>query len=256
MRTHLIISDQHASPEGDMRVADLVGKLIADLRPEVVVNIGDAADLESLNSFDVGKKQFSGKNYQCDLDAHLEFQDRLFNEMKKRKKKQPYRVVHEGNHENRIKKAINLQPHLEGDKYGISFKDLQFKENYHDVIEYNGTTPGVNTIDGVTYAHFMVSGVLGRAIGGEHHAASLIQKHYSSCTVGHSHLAGFAHRSNVNGEKILGAVVGTLQYPTPQWAGEASKLWWHGLMIAHNVENGCYDPEFVSLKRLRSIYNV
>jgi len=38
------------------------------------------------------------------------------------------------------------------------------------------------------------------------------------------------------------------------WAGLTNDLWWRGVVVKHNVENGVYDPEFISLQRLKDIY--
>lgn len=253
-KVHLVIPDQHAHPEHHNDRADWLGKLIKDLKPDVVVNLGDAADMPSLSAYEKGTKAFVGRAYEKDITSHLDFQERMWEPTRKSKRKRPTAVVLEGNHEHRIKKAINIQPELEGDRYGVSFKDLDFNRYYHEVIEYEGSTPGITTIDGVSYAHYFISGVMGRPIGGEHHAYSLLAKHYSSCTCGHSHLADFSVRTNVHGKKIMGTVAGVFQDYTSGWAGASNSLWWRGLVIKRNVEDGVYDSEFVSIDRLRKEY--
>jgi hypothetical protein len=173
-KVHLVLPDPHAHPDYNNDRADWVGQLIKDIKPDVVINMGDAADLPSLSSFDKGKASFHGRNYEKDINSHLDFQDRMWAPMKKSKKKQPLRVVLEGNHEHRIKRVLESDPHLEGGKFGVSFKDLAFDDYYHEVVEYQGQTPGIYTCDGIDYAHYFISGVMGRPVGGEHHAASLI----------------------------------------------------------------------------------
>jgi len=250
-KTHLIIPDQHAHPEFHNNRADWVGKLIKDIRPDVVVNIGDAADMPSLSSYDKGTRAFMGRNYRKDIDAHLDFQERMWAPIKRAKKKRPYSVVLEGNHEYRIKRALNLSPELDG---AISFKDLEFERYYDDVVEYTGRTPGIHVVDGVHYAHFFVSGVLGRAISGEHPAYSLLTKEFVSCTQGHVHTADYAIRTTVGGRKINGLVCGVYQDYWSDWAGEVNKLWWRGVVIKRNVEDGYYDPQFISIDNLRKEY--
>lgn len=251
--THLVISDQHASPDFDTDIPELIGKLIVDLKPDVIINIGDAADMASLNSYDSGKKAFVGKSYSADIDAHCNYQERMFAALRRQKKKRPRTVFLEGNHENRISKAINLEPHLEG-RNGLSFNHLLLDVYYDEIVRYANGNPGITRIDGISYAHYMVSGVKGLPISGEHHAYSLLMKNYSSCTVGHSHTADWAVRNCLDGRTIMGAVVGTLQEYTPTWAGGSDKYWYRGLMVAKDVENGCYDPSFISINRLRKEY--
>ena len=254
MAVHLVIPDQHADPSYHNNRATLVGKLIADVKPDVVINLGDAVDMASLSSFDKGKASFHGQQYGNDIEAHLDFQDKLWAPMRKSKRKQPRRIFLEGNHEHRIKRVIDQDHHLGGDTYGVSFKNLQLDKWYHDVIEYTGGTPGIVNVDGVNYAHFFVSGVMGRPIGGEHHATSLINKNYASCTQGHSHLVDWAVRTNTQGKKIMGCVAGVLQDYHSPWAGHVNDLWWSGVVIKRGVEDGVYDPQFISLKQLEIEY--
>mgnify|MGYP003652507014 FL=1 len=254
MTVHLILPDQHSHPDFNNERADYAGKLIADLKPDVVVNMGDAADLASLSSYDKGKASFQGRNYQRDIESHLDFQERLWTPIRRLKCKLPRRIVLEGNHENRIKKALEYDPQLKGDKYGLSFKDLDFDRYYQDVVEYKGGTPGIITVDGISYSHYFISGVMGRAIGGVNHAASLINKNYSSSTCAHSHLVDWAVRSNSQGKSVMGLVAGVYQDYDSSWAGHVNDLWWSGIVIKRGVEDGTYSPEFISMSQLRKMY--
>ena len=250
-KTHLIIPDGHAHPDHHNKRATWLGKLIRDIKPDVVVNIGDTADMPSLSSYDKGTKGFQGRNYKRDVECAVDFEDRVWNEVKKAKKKLPYRVKLHGNHEYRIHRAIESSPELEG---AISFNDLQELHYYDEVVPYNGQTPGVIEIDGVNYAHFFVSGVMGRPISGEHPAYSLLTKEFVSCTQGHIHTADWAARTNVTGRKIMGLVCGVFQDYNSDWAGEVNKLWWRGVVIKRNVEDGVYDHQFISLTTLQKEY--
>lgn len=251
-KVHLVVPDQHANPEFHNKRADYLAQLIKDIRPDVVVNIGDAADMPSLSGYDKGKASFHGRSYMKDIESHLEFQDRMWAPVKRSKKKLPYRVVFEGNHEYRVKRAIDIQPELDG---AISFDHFAFADYYDDVHEYTGGTPAIASIDGIHYAHYFVSGVMGRAIGGEHPAYSLVTKRFGSATCGHVHTADLAFRTNLAGNKILGCVCGVYQDYYSGWAGEVNHLWWRGVVVKRNVDGkGQYDPSFISLDALRSEY--
>jgi hypothetical protein len=95
-KTHLVVPDQHAAPGFHNDRADWLGQLIKDIKPDVLINIGDAADMSSLSSYDKGKAQFHGRNYEKDINAHLDFQERMMSPMRRSKKKQPYRVFFGG----------------------------------------------------------------------------------------------------------------------------------------------------------------
>ncbi len=251
MATHLIIPDGHAHPKFNNERADYLGKLILDLKPDVVVNLGDMFDMPSMAPYDKGKKSFQGRSYNKDLEAGLDFDERIWAPIRKAKKRRPYSFFLEGNHEFRLKKLLEIQPELEGT---VSFKDFDLDRNYDQVIEYEGNTPGIVTVDGINYSHYFVSGVMGRPIGGEHPAYSLITKEFTSCTCGHIHVGDYSIRTTANGRKLHGLVAGVYQDYNSDWAGEVNKLWWRGVAIKRNVEDGNYDLQMVSIDSLRKEY--
>jgi hypothetical protein len=250
-RIHLIIPDSHATPGQHNKRAEWVGHLINDIKPDVVVHLGDSADMSSLSSYDRGTKSFQGRNYRADIDSHLDFNDRLWTIVKEAKKKLPYRVFLVGNHENRISKAINLQPELEG---AISLRDLCLDEFYDQVVHYNARSPGVTEIDGIHYAHFFVGGVMGKPIGGAHPAYSIITKGFVSSTAGDLHLLDYRIATGIGGKRIQGLVAGCYQDYDAPWAGESNKLWWRGVVIKRDVSGGLYNPQFISIEALKREY--
>ncbi len=253
-KTHLVIPDPHTHPDYDNERFDWVGKLIKDIKPDVVINLGDHWDFNSLSAYEFGRKAFEGRNYGRDIDAGHDAHERMFGPIRKSKRKQPRRVWLEGNHEHRLAKAINLQPELEGDRFGISYNDLDLRRWYNDAVFYNGGTPGTIEIGGIHYAHYFVSGVMGRPIGGEHPAYSLLSKQFRSCTAGHLHCLDLCRRTTVDGLPLIGLLAGCFQDYEVEWAGEVNKLWWSGVIIKRNVEEGNYDPQFVSTQQLRREY--
>lgn len=250
-KTHLFVTDQHAHYQHHNKRAEYLGHLINDTKPDTVIFGGDLWDMPSLSSYDKGKKSFQGRTYAADLHAGLDFLDRTFSIIRKQKKKLPRFIFLEGNHENRLKRAINLQPELEGT---VSFKDFELDRYFDEVVEYEGGTPGVINIDGICYAHYFVSGVMGRPISGEHPAYSLISKQYTSCSAGHIHTADYAIRTNADGWKLHGLLGGCFQDYDSDYAGEANRLWWRGCVHKRGVTKGNYDPSFISLERLKKEY--
>lgn len=250
-KTHLIIPDPHAHPDHNNDRADWLSALIKDVKPDVVINMGDQWDFPSLSSYDKGKRSFHGRSYKADVDAGLEFSDRLWGPVRKAKKKLPRRIFLEGNHEERIRRAQELSPELADT---ITYKDLDLTRDYDDIVFYKGGTPGVFKIDGIHYAHYFISGVMGRAIGGEHPAYSLLTKEFVSCTAGHLHVFDHSERTTVGGRKINGLISGVYQDYDSDWAGEINKLWWRGVCIKRNVEGGNYDLQQVSINALRKEY--
>jgi hypothetical protein len=253
LTVHLVYGDAHAHPDFSNSRADLISKLIQDVKPDVVVNIGDNADMASLSSYDKGLAHFYGRNYRADVDAHLEFESRVWDPVRALKKKLPFRVTLHGNHEDRISRALAKNPELAG---ALSLKDLELERYYDAIVPYSGHgTPGEIEIDGVSYAHFVVSGISGRALAAQHQGFQLLAKRHRSTTVGHQHVFSYECESTHGGKRVLHglSIPCMTDYPV-SWAGNVVDLWSRGIIIKRNVEEGNYDLEFVSLKRLVQEY--
>lgn len=250
-KTILVIPDQHAHPHHLQTRADYLAKLIIDLRPDTVINMGDAADMPSLSSYDKGKRTFAGQSYKSDTEAHLEFQERLWGPVRATKKKMPYRVVLEGNHEHRIERALDLSPELVGT---IGFEDYDFGSYYHDVIRYEGDLPGTFKHQGIIFAHFFPTGISGRPMGGISPARMLMSKNKVSCVAAHTHTFDFSSEKNIDNQTINGLVVGCYQDYINDWAGVIGRFWRPGVAILRNAEDGDYDLQWISLDALKKEY--
>lgn len=256
MTTHLIIPDAHAQPGVSNERFTWLGRFILDRRPDTIVDLGDLADMESLSSYDRGKRSFEGRRYKADCRAAKDARRKLlkpiqdYNEVQRRNKKRVYtpRLVSLlGNHEHRIERATQDMPELDGT---ISYKDLYPREQKWEV---HGFLSPV-AIDGITYNHYMTSGVMGRPISGEYPAASILKKKFVSCVVGHIHTRDYAERTRADGVKIQALVAGCFFDQYLDYAGDANQMWWRGVTVLHDVHNGTFEPEFVSMEMLKKVY--
>lgn len=251
MTSHLILPDSHAHPDHNNDRYEWAGKLVADLKPDVVISIGDWADMPSLSSYDRGTKGYEGRRYSKDVASAIDAQERFFAPIRSRKKKLPRFVQLEGNHEYRIKRAINSDAaHLDG---VISPDDLGYRDFGWEYVEYEGATPGIIEIDGIAYSHYFTSGIMGRPIGGVNPAYQLVTKYGHSCTQGHSHTFAYYHRANAVNE-VNGLVCGVYSDWFMDYAGAANEMWWPGVVLKTNVENGRYDLQQISLRTIREVY--
>ena len=259
MTSHLVIGDPHCKPGVSNKRFSYLGKFIADKKPDVIVCIGDFADMESLCSYDRGKKDFEGRRYNNDINAvHealelIEIPTKQYNEQQRKNKKtqyKPRKVLTLGNHEQRIERAVECSPELEGT---IGFADLKYESYGWQVIPY--TVP--IEIDGVFYSHFFPSGIKGEAISGVNIASNIITKMMVSATVGHCHLFDYATRALPNGKRIHGLSAGCFADLShiEKYAVNVQFMWWAGLVLKHNVKNGEYDPEVFSMNRLQELYD-
>jgi len=255
----LVIPDSHARPGITNNRYGWLAHLAAHRRPDVIVNLGDWYDMPSLSPYDKGKKSFEGRRYKNDIAAGNNaisiFENtlaKLTGEEAARTKRARYRPVKHalgGNHEERILRAVNNQAELEG---VIGYRDFLFTGSgwtFHDFM-----VPLV--LRGVAFAHCFGSGVMNRPIGGENPGASLIKKKLHTCVAGHSHLRDFAERTDVNGGRMQGLFAGCFLEPDQieEYAGEAQKLWWNGVVYLHNVDGGSFDPEFIGIDRVKQGY--
>ena len=130
MATHLVIGDPHCTPKASNDRFLWAGKFAYDLRPDTIVCMGDFASMDSLSSYDKGKKSFEGRRYKKDVE-HVHDALEQFN--KGLNGRRPRKIMLLGNHEDRINRTVDEIPELEGT---ISTDDFNFKKYGWEVHEY------------------------------------------------------------------------------------------------------------------------
>ncbi|HMU99082.1 MAG TPA: metallophosphoesterase [Chitinophagales bacterium] len=252
MTKHLIIPDTQVKHGLDFSYLRRIGQYIIDKKPDVVVHLGDFADMESLSSYDVGKKSFEGKRYVKDIAAAKEAMDKLLGPMrefniraKKNKEKQykPRLVLCLGNHEERIERAVNSDPKLEG---LIKYEDLP----YEDWEVHSFLKPVF--IDGIAYCHYFPTGVMGRP---STTATSMVSKLHMSCIAGHQQGKQVAYGKRPDGSTITCIIAGSCYEHNETYLDHQSNNHFRGILLAHRVNNGCFDECFVSLDYLKERYD-
>jgi len=250
---HLVIPDVQVKPGQDFSFLRTIGNYIVDKKPDVVIQIGDFADMPSLSSYDVGKKSFEGRRYKDDIAATKEALFELmqpilkYNLRAKSWKKEKYKprlVLTLGNHEDRINRAVEGDSKLEGT---LGLEQLPYAEFGWEVIPY--LQPIV--IDGIAYAHFFTSGVLGRPVVS---ARALVAKKHMSCTMGHVQNWDIHRGVRADGRPVIGLFSGSCYEHNEDYLGPQGNSYDRGVWMKHEVEDGSYQPMFVSLKYLRRKY--
>lgn len=253
MAKHLVIPDAHAKPGVPNDRFYKIGRLILKEKPDVIVVMGDFADMHSLSSYDKGKGAMEGRRYREDIASANQARQALesamnrYNERQAQNKKKQYKprkVFLMGNHEDRINKALNADPWtLEGI---ISPDDLGFKQAGWEVYPYLDKV----VIDGVTYTHCIQRNNSGMMLGGKYHAAALLMQEHCSVTVGHSHLFDYKRDTRSDGTPIHGLVCGCAFEHHESYASQSNARWWRGVFIKDHVENGDYELRPIQLKHL------
>ena len=257
-RKHLVIPDSQVKPGVDLAYLNWIGYYIVDKQPDVVIHLGDFADMESLSSYDKGKKSFEGRRYKKDVESVNKGLFYLLQPLwdyqqflKKNKKKvyKPRLVMCLGNHEERIDRAIEHDAILEGT---ISTKDLGYEDagfEVHPFLE-------VAEIDGIAYSHYFPRGPNGRIMQthrGSPSAKAQVMREGRSCTAGH--LQGVDYAVHMTGVGIRQGLIAGSCYPYDfDYLSPQGHDYWRGVIMKHEVHEGRYDPMFVSLDYLERRY--
>lgn len=252
--THLVIPDTQVKAGVPTDHLEWIGKYAAEKKPDVIVCLGDFADMPSLSSYDVGKKSFEGRRYISDIEAVKTAMTLLLTpinkevtRLKENKKKQwnPRLVMLLGNHENRIDRAVENDPKLEG---LISTKDLGYEEmgwEVHPFLE-------VVIIDGIAYSHYFTTGVMGRPATT---ARMLTTKKFMSCTMGHVQKTEIDMSSfRADGKPIIGLMAGCCYLHDEDYLGPQGNVVHRQIWMKYEVDDGFYYAHAVSLEYLRRKY--
>lgn len=240
-RKHVVIPDCQVKPGVPLGHLEWAGKYIAEKRPQVVIQIGDFADMPSLSSYDTGKKSFEGRRYKKDVEAAREAMRLLLKPIRKVRSYNPRLVLTLGNHEDRITRAIDSDPKLDGT---ISLDDLGYKAAGWEVYPF---LQGV-VIDGIIYSHYFPSGQLGRPCTS---ARAILSKHHMSCVAGHQQGRDIAYGKRADGRNITAIIAGSFYQHSEDYLNPMTNQHWRGIYVLHEVRDGAFDEMAVSLGYLR-----
>ena len=251
----LVIPDAHAKPDEPNDRFEWLGNFIVEKQPDVIVDIGDSADMPSLSRFDVGNIHSEGKRYADDLAAYHDAMEKMFKPIReyndsmtrnKKAKYYPRLVKTRGNHEHRIIRAATEEPKYWG---FVKIEDLKERDYGWECYDYLQPVE----IEGICFQHTFTSGVMGRPIGGEHHAANLVKKNFMSSVCGHSHTRDFWETTDAMGRKRFGLVVGCYFEHDEHYTSENSRFW-RGLYYLHDVRDGMAEPTPFEIDYIRRKY--
>ena len=253
MSKHLVIPDVQMKPGVSVEYLKWIGQYAAEKKPDVIVCIGDFADMPSLSSYDVGKKSFEGRTYKEDVKAARKGMNALMGpiRMEQERLKQGHRprwnprlVLTLGNHEERIDRAVEYDRKLDG---LISTKDLGYESHGWEVHPFLE----VVVIDGIAYSHYFTSGVMGRPVTS---AQMLLTKKHMSCFAGHQQGRMIAYGRRADGKEMTAIIAGSCYEHDEGYMGPQGNEHWRGFYMLHEVKDGAFDEMAVSLNYLRERY--
>jgi hypothetical protein len=246
----LVLPDVQAKPGNDFSYLMRIGQYMVEKKPDVVVCIGDFADMESLSSYDKGKKSFEGRRYKRDIEAAKEAMSSFltplvdYNAAHPKKPYKPRMVLTLGNHEARIDRATEDDPKLDG---VLSIDDLQYKDFGWEVFPFLE----VVKIGGVLFSHYFISGVKGLPVSS---ARALLTKKHISCVAGHKQGYEAATDFRGDGVQLTAIIAGSCYEHDERYMGPQGNKHWRGFLVLHEVQDGSFDLMQVSLKFVNERY--
>jgi hypothetical protein len=171
---------------------------------------------------------------------------RALQKQQQRNKEKMYRprmVMLLGNHENRINRAVNNNPTLEG---LISTQDLDYEKDWetHDFLH-------PVFINGVGFNHYWPVGAMGRPASS---ATTIINKLHMSCIAGHQQGKQVAYGKRADGKPICSIVAGSYYLHDESYMDQLSNRHWRGLVVLNEVDDGHFDEMFLSIEYLSRKY--
>lgn len=247
---HIVIPDTQIKLGVSVDHLEWIADYIVDKQPDVLVLIGDWADMPSLSSYDRGKRCYEGRRYRDDILAANDGLQRLMGPIqgeidKRLRHKRVHwdlrKIVTLGNHEDRITRAIETAREFENT---ISIDDIHFKQWGFEVYPFLQQVE----VDGIVYSHYFPSGQMGNPITT---ARSLLTKLHQSCFAGHQQGRDIAYGKRANGQRITGIICGSCYLHDEQYLNPQTNNVWRGIYVLNEVKEGCFDEMPVSLPYLK-----
>lgn len=147
-----------------------------------------------------------------------------------------------GNHEDRILRAVNTSPELDGT---IGIGDLQYEKFGWKLTDFKSCL----SIEGIVFSHYFTTGVSGRPISSLHIGHQLISKLHCSAVQGHSHMYNHAEQTRPDGQKVFGLSAGCYSHPkySESWCRDTEHQWWRGVIMLNGLDSEGYYDEIKSI---------
>lgn len=258
----LMIPDTQIRPglkEEELTHIDAMANYIVSERPEVIVQIGDWADLPSLSTYEErGSSTFHARNYKEDVEASKAAMRRLLRPLAELQRKQkqnkkkvykPRRILTIGNHESRVDRAINTNPvQLQG---LISIDDLCYKKFGWEVHPFLH----IVEVEGVHFSHYFINpdSAMKRVLGGT--IDSKLKSLGFSFVMGHQQNFQCGIRYLPNGQCVQGVVCGAYYKHSEEYMGvQGNQSHFRGAVSLKDVSEGRFDLQTLSIKYMEKRY--
>lgn len=225
------IGDMHAHPDYDLKRFTAAGEFCAEQQPDVIVNIGDFADVVSLNEHG-SRLERETTRWKEDKQVTQEAMACFMRPIRRRKRKMPRLVLTLGNHENRINRWVGSNPEFEGD---MSVDDLGFRQFGWEVFPWKQYVE----IAGFHFVHEIAT--KGKVSTKASSPSYGVKGQRCSLVHGHTH-EYFCHRYPGRERPHWGIDLGCLIHKDmgwqESWSNPTEYTYWRGIWVIENACNG------------------
>jgi predicted phosphodiesterase len=230
----VVIGDMHAHPDYDLARFEEAGRFCAEEQPDAIVQIGDWADMCSINMHG-SRLELESRRYSEDIGIANESLAVFHEPIARRKRKKPRLIFTEGNHEWFISKLVHQTPQLKGT---IDRRHIEFERYGWETYEYRREVQ----LAGFRFVHNLGSQT-GRAARVDS-PSNGVKALGVSTVVGHSHSFRQIPLS-FKDRRVWGIDVGCLIHkdmgPQQHWSCDTAYKYWRGLWVFDNAANGDAD---------------
>jgi hypothetical protein len=220
------------------------GRYLTEIRPDVILCIGDFADMPSLSTYAVpGSLESEGMRYQDDIEAARIAMHGFLKPIRAVRGYAPTFILTYGNHEDRISRTRALNPRtFTGTLDDLGYGAAGWKT-------YPFLQPVV--INGVAFCHYFPTGVMGKPITT---AAQVLRKLHMSAFAGHQQGRDIAYARRADGASLTAIISGSFYQHDESYLSPLTNKHWRGMYVLHEVKDGTFDEMAISVNYLLRKY--
>jgi predicted phosphodiesterase len=250
----VVLGDSHAHPKFNNRRFGWFAKYVNEVKPDVVIDIGDSADMSSIRGYDSIQRsprlEFEGQKYVLDVEAYHDAMQTFQHDL--RHKCEFIKCL--GNHEDRIDRLVAAHPRLEGQ---IS------QDNLHGDFPMWKVVPLAQPVKvgGFLFAHYFTTPGKNAPVAGATPCRAVAQKRKCSAVFGHTHRSEF-YQDHVGTNECITVINAACLMERPQiiaqskdWAGDTVGTWTSGVWHLRGLKAGKIEGfDFVGIDELKERY--
>ena len=236
MKTCVFFADRHLIHDEQPHWSwTLFKEFVRDFKPDILVDGGDHVDFPYISSFNKDKLLLlEGKRLKKDFDL-------LNEELADLRQSCDRMLFLQGNHEERLERAVQKQPLLEG------MVDLEANADFESLgIEYYPLNKQPVKIGKLHFLHGTYTN--------EHHAKKHLMKYMGNVIYGHIHKFQSYYQGIPLRDDEMGAnAIGCLCDKNPEWL-RGPGHWQNGFAVIYFDDKGYFDVYPVIMTKKRFIY--